>query len=369
MRLTRVARGPSAGMPPLIRLDYVDRLRGVAIAGVVLLHCGQKVAHKPDWLSALTEYGTEGVSLFFALSAFTLMTISTGRAMDFRSFYIRRFFRIAPMFYLATAFYLLLNGTGPQYYAPFGIGLRQVLLTLTFTHGFAFDAVNSIVPGGWSIAAEAMFYVLFPLLLTYLTTWRRTVIAASLGFLLVVADYAILIEVFGGWQPHYLMVAFEAFSFLDKLHIFIFGILTFQVIQGLEHHPELLERLKPYGLPILLLVSAGIAACALLSLGSFGAITDLAILLLIVAAFLHDGSATPLRDAARHVGQVSFSVYLVHFAVLAACAPLISTAGAPPVAALALLYVCVFAASIGIASLCRRYVELPMIELGPAHRR
>jgi peptidoglycan/LPS O-acetylase OafA/YrhL len=48
-----------------IRLEYVDCLRGLAIAGVVLVHSGQLVRGLPGWLQSFTEYGGKGVELFF----------------------------------------------------------------------------------------------------------------------------------------------------------------------------------------------------------------------------------------------------------------------------------------------------------------
>jgi len=49
--------------------------------------------------------------------------------------------RIAPMFWLAIPFFLLLTGKG----AP----AWEVATTALFVHGFHPQTVNSVVPGGW----------------------------------------------------------------------------------------------------------------------------------------------------------------------------------------------------------------------------
>src|SRR5260370_37813411 len=82
-----------------------------------------------------------------------------------RSFYIRRVFRIAPLFSAAIFLYLLLTkGEGFKAWAPGGVSGGDILLTLLFLHGSSVTAFNSVVPGGWSIAVDMPFYLLMPLL-------------------------------------------------------------------------------------------------------------------------------------------------------------------------------------------------------------
>jgi peptidoglycan/LPS O-acetylase OafA/YrhL len=51
-----------------------------------------------------TAYGARGVQLFYMVSAFTLLSVSR-QPFNARSFFIRRFFRIAPAFYIAMIAY------------------------------------------------------------------------------------------------------------------------------------------------------------------------------------------------------------------------------------------------------------------------
>src|SRR3984957_1347842 len=103
------------------------------------------------------------------------------------TFYSRRFFRIAPMFWLAIPFFVWLNGTAPTPYAPDGIGIRHIAMTATFVHGFWPDTITSVVPGGWSVADEVIFYAFFPVIVPALlkASWRSliivTIVAVVLG--------------------------------------------------------------------------------------------------------------------------------------------------------------------------------------------
>ncbi len=89
--------------------DYIDLLRGVAICGVLSVHStfGMNAAgltQLPMHAESLLFAGKFGVSLFFVLSAYTLMLSLSGRIGTSQSmflpYFIRRFFRIAPAYYL-----------------------------------------------------------------------------------------------------------------------------------------------------------------------------------------------------------------------------------------------------------------------------
>lgn len=155
--------------------------------GVLTVHAAQQVPYFPG--KHLASAGAHGVQLFFLLSSITLVGSFSLRAQTenfpLRNFYLRRFFRIAPLFWCGIAFYLLLDGTKPRFWAPSGISLQHVFSTIFFLHGWAPTAINSVVPGGWSIAVEMTFYLLLPFLARHiLSTWS----AASMAFFSLLAS-------------------------------------------------------------------------------------------------------------------------------------------------------------------------------------
>jgi peptidoglycan/LPS O-acetylase OafA/YrhL len=90
------------------KLHYVDMLRGLAILGVLLVHSlsGMTAAgldKLPLHLDWLMSAGRHGVELFFVVSAFTLFRSMHNRVeqehMPIRRYFLRRFFRIAPVYY------------------------------------------------------------------------------------------------------------------------------------------------------------------------------------------------------------------------------------------------------------------------------
>jgi len=166
---------------------YIDALRGYAILAVMAVHASQL---SPMWNEgigrSLINQGARGVQLFFVASALTLMMSWHSRNDGVLNFYIRRLFRIAPMFWLAIVLFLGLNGFQPRFFAPNGIDELTVLSTALFIHGWHPEHINSLVDGGWSIAAEMTFYAVFPLMALLI----RGLIASLLAlFLSGIASY------------------------------------------------------------------------------------------------------------------------------------------------------------------------------------
>ncbi len=170
---------------PKVQLDFIDALRGLAIVGVLLSHAQRNVeiyqamghqALMSPWLSRYAAQGARGVQLFFVVSALTLFLSAGKRTREdtpWLNFYVRRVFRIAPMFYLAFGVYclapVLLKG---QALPPLG----TVLGTLSFTNGWNpawLLGANDVVPGGWSIGVEMSFYIVFPLVFLALRSFPR----------------------------------------------------------------------------------------------------------------------------------------------------------------------------------------------------
>ena len=310
-----------------LRLTHLDALRGVAIAGAVLVHVTQ-LGGTPAWVTSFGAWGSRGVQLFFIVSAITLLSVSRGMAPS--QFFIRRFFRIAPMFYLAMVFYIALFGFGPRFYAPRGIGPLDVALTATFLHGWNPNSADSVVPGSFSIGCEAMFYLTFPFLVAWITTLNRAAALFVASCALSISLYFIFPRVLSG--PPALIRSFSYFVFPAQLPAFAMGFLVFFGLASIDSQYARFHLLGD--------VVLGALALAL--------------------------SLAPVRVLVNpifgYVGMVSYSVYIIHFAVIEAVRPF--AAASPVVVALA--YPIVMGVSILLASVTYRWIEKPMIAVGRA---
>jgi peptidoglycan/LPS O-acetylase OafA/YrhL len=331
------------------RNQSLDLLRGVAILLVVLVHCQEEstgVVPGLTWFAK--EFGGLGVQLFFIVSGYTMM-LTFGDRVDLaaaRSFYLRRFFRIAPLFWVAIVFYLLVTrGRGITNFAPDGVGVSDVLLTFFFLHSASVTAYNSVVPGGWSIAVEMQFYLLFPLLIYLFRRRNGTTLCYALIALASVvgqfvvepnliprlaaslpASQAYLAEgVFTSWLPH-------------QVICFGFGILLHDYIE-LKNRPAF-GALFLLGAALVSPQGAEVALLAALALG----------------VLISNVSLSWMTLLGRH----SYAIYLVHFAVVSFIAAL-SPIGLVP------LFVLVTAVSLAFSYyLIEPRIERPFNRLGHA---
>lgn len=155
------------------RLNYIDSMRGIAILMVILVHTAQSVKNVSILFQYIAAYGQMGVQLFFIVSAYTLCHSWLKRNDEQHkiiNFAIRRFFRIAPAYYMGLGIYFIVSIFENLYrngmFQPADqYSFFNIAINLVFLNGFYPPANNNIVPGGWSIGTEMAFYAMFPLLM------------------------------------------------------------------------------------------------------------------------------------------------------------------------------------------------------------
>lgn len=168
------------------RVPNLDGLRGLAIL-LVLAH------HVPissvDWVARLQHHGSHGVSLFFVISGYIVMTLMLRElrksgVIDIRGFLLRRILRLWPLYYL-----ILLVEAGLVYVAQVYSPENQALFTDNLAC-YVMYCSNWLETSGqgpffvsWSLAVEEQFYLLLSLLLLVL---RPALLAAVFVVLLVV---------------------------------------------------------------------------------------------------------------------------------------------------------------------------------------
>lgn len=137
-----------------------DVLRGLCALAVASYHL-------LVWqgVTALHTFGSHGVYLFFVLSGASLAYTYADRIEhgDFShlKFLWVRYMRLAPLYLLLMLVVL------PWKLLKEGLSvalLTKTALNASFLFGFFDPAVQAMLVGGWSIGIEAVFYLLFPLM-------------------------------------------------------------------------------------------------------------------------------------------------------------------------------------------------------------
>lgn len=360
------------------RFEFLDALRGLAILGVLSTHCA--------WFSggefpgkSYAFAGLYGVQLFFVVSAFTIfLTLERGAAREtalVRSFFIRRILRIAPMFWVGIVLYIVAPGR-EHYYEQFPPGPLHYALTASLAHGWHPLFFNNVVPGGWTIADEASFYLLAPLLFFIIKDWKKAVI--FFGASLVIAwgaHEALRIATNHKWifaqVPMDILQQFAGKWFPSQLPVFACGILAFFLVKNL---PEKFHSPR-HGL-LLLAAALGLIIAAV-SLGAHGVFTEpvvfaLGFLILVLALAVYP---LPLivNPAIRFLGRVSYSFYLLHFMFLELELKFIQThypkVFSSPLFAYSVLMIVTLAIVTAVSWLTWKFIEQPFIQLGAGYAR
>ena len=289
---------------------YFPSLDGVRAVAVILVFTGH-VAYREFWGS----FGGDGVTMFFILSGFLITTLALreeerrGR-LSLSSFYIRRFFRIYPVYFAILALYcVLIFGLG---FVPDRRELFEEQLPY-YLFGFPeyrfFDIQGGIeagapYAGAWSIGIEEKFYLVWPLL----------------GFVLLRGIFKARLAVcFVGAVIFALAPAlFDAGKYVFSYEFITLGV----IIALLLHERRWFAVLAPLGRPKVVLALFGVLLVYWIALP--GVSDDVNAPLKLVEAFVmtlamvgvvlsHGRETAWLRSAPMVLlGKVSFVFYLTH---------------------------------------------------------
>jgi peptidoglycan/LPS O-acetylase OafA/YrhL len=267
-------------------------------------------------------------------------------------FYVRRLFRIAPMFWLAACMYLFIGGRASE------LSPLETIATFLFLNGWSPHALNALVPGGWSIAAEVMFYILFPFLVASITSLS----AAALAFLAAVA-FAIL----ASYGARMLLATddnaafFLQWWFVAQAPVFLVGFIIYHAsrIELPRWAWSLGVQASIVLLLFLVLVQKWLPGPTQVHFAlAFGLLT------LCLGKCAEDSMVNPIIE---HIGRVSYSAYFWHFAILGLYASIglpVSIIAHSSTAQFFALYIIVVLLSIALSTITYLAIEKPMIRFG-----
>lgn len=292
------------------RVHGWDLLRGVCAFAVAVFHLltWQKVAD-------LHTLGFYGVYLFFVLSGASLTINYLGgfaagislRAMG--QFLFVRYMRLIPLFallvLLSLPWKLKAGGFTPDL-------LGKIVSNLTFTFGFGSPLTQSMIVGGWSLGIEFIFYLLFPVFLIPLAPgvrrlWAAVVFTALLALQFTWIGFTAARDAVSipGLSAYHQVPAFAAYFFggcvIGWLHLQrrwaspvgptagLLGVAALGVVFVLLNHADAAQVLWGWrGLTLCLLCFVLVWWAGQIRLHGLGA------------------------RCARHVGDVTYGVYLIH---------------------------------------------------------
>ncbi len=349
-------------------IPAIDGLRAIAVMAVLFYHLGF------SWIPG----GFLGVDLFFVISGYVITrllldSIERSGGLDLRAFYLARIRRLLP----ALAFMLVTTAIAVGIWAPDTI--KRFLIDTPFAltgsmnwwlvgrHLDYFEAIGRppLLQHTWSLAVEAQFYLLWPLILLLILRFfgkkrisiAALVIACFSGIALMLVSFSLdasssskVSHIYFGTDTHSIglflgaalavnwipqnfkpEVSKKAQDFIDGIGVFGFlGILaTFIFIE--ESNPALYRIAFPLA-------------------GIFGAA--------IITSIVHPASRfAPLLQnrVLLWIGERSYAIYLWHWVIFQVTRPQVDLAGASW-AMYSLRILIVFA----LADISLRFIELPV---------
>ena len=186
-----LSNGPSNAS---LRIHALDYLRGILAMAVMFYHWKliNGINAGPLVNQAMEKAGSYSVCAFYVLSGMSLALVYQKRRVEsafLKEFWIKRLFRIAPLFLLVISLSLAMDLL-PGLIAGKSVDLPSAKrLFLNYSLLFAWhNPADSLAMGGWSIGDELVFYSLFPVVLL---VSRRSKLAASctVSLCLVIGGY------------------------------------------------------------------------------------------------------------------------------------------------------------------------------------
>jgi peptidoglycan/LPS O-acetylase OafA/YrhL len=327
----------------------LDGLRAFAIAMVVWNHSGSGTGYFGWGL---------GVKLFFTISGFLITSLllreqSRTGTISLRNFYVRRVIRIFPLYFAVLGIYTLLvlaterdTARGAQFF-------ENLPYYLTFTSNLFinFDGGQVIYYFAWSLSAQEQFYLVWPSVIRMARRWWVPVVV--MASVLLASEGTRWAVAVGRFDESRLVI--RVLARLDPT--LGLGALAAYVL----HRPASFRAALPlvgrsWSAP--LAVALAVAQVFVPTTPEF--VPRVAMMLLVMACVVRpDNVLAPVLDnrAVRHVGTVSYGIYLMHMLNISAVRRIVPDGSRLVVFALA------FPATVAVASLSFRYFETPVTNL------
>ncbi|MCB9446961.1 MAG: acyltransferase [Flavobacteriales bacterium] len=298
------------------RIQGFDTLRAVAALTVVIGHIAllSYPGSGTTDTTFQTPYGHIAVVLFFVLSGFLITYLllqekETHGSIHIYKFYLRRIFRIWPVYYLVLlSSYLLFDANYPGITIGLCLGIFPNI-------AHALDQQWPTSPQIWSIGVEEQFYLVWPWIITYCS--RRNLLRVSVAFVIL---YTLLPNIITFFQTYAVPDAargnfFNRFFYSDKFNCMsLGGIMAYLHM----YHMSFVQRTLSKRLIILVMCIAGVLWYGGFYLPAFNDeffATLFGIAILGIATHGKLGAKLETKPLV-FLGRISYGIYMYHWIII-----------------------------------------------------
>lgn len=215
-------------------LSYLDRLRAVAVIGVLVVHTSQFASANLMSLDSaslaiftLLSSGRFGVEVFFLLSGFLLSYLyeTPGKQKTNKQFFLARFFRIWPLWMIFSVvwslIFLLEDPDGFEFSNPEWV-VTGLMLSSVFLLWVSPEHYDTFIGGAWSIQIEVIAYLVFALM-------RSMSVGRILTIAIAVNLVGLALSFLGSLDGYGILDALRRLSFQTGFNFFVLGWLLARV--------------------------------------------------------------------------------------------------------------------------------------------
>jgi peptidoglycan/LPS O-acetylase OafA/YrhL len=307
------------------KVESLSFLRGLAVVLVCFCHFGTPFADNnplEGMFHAFHEYGKYGVQVFFVISGF-IIPLSMDKAKYqlkyYGKFLLKRAIRLHPPYLAALVITLIVVGLANKVkHEPFPENTWTIFQSLFYIHAPANNPVF------WTLKIEAEYYLLMGLIFTVLQKFPKPSIIIGVPALMLISQTSVIAYI-------------ELFEHMLFFMIGIIGYMIFVKKEG-SNWLEL----------------GGIAAITVFCYIYYGISPTIAAVFTIAVILLYKGKVAKPID---FMGEISYSVYLLHFPIGVKFLNLFSRYVPPAYSILLFAAACALVFVIGVVFW--KYVEKP----------
>jgi peptidoglycan/LPS O-acetylase OafA/YrhL len=291
-----------------LKIEQLTFTRFFAAVCIVIFHFVTNVSPLQfDTLQAFFSNANVFVNYFFILSGFVMVVAYGGAGLQrigYTTYYLNRFARIYPLYILSLAAVVVITWHQSK--------IIDVVLQLTLLHAWVPGHAMKLNAPGWSLSAEAFFYLAFPVLFNHLyKRWSFKAVVAIIALFSIscLTPYLLKNSSFFKELPetsqdiiHYIPLG----RFSEFLAGNILGLLFLKV-------PE-----KHFGNYDLLVLAAFIFICICLTNGIWTPFVSALFLVFILALSLTRGGVTQRVLSSKplvFLGEISYGIYILQVPV------------------------------------------------------
>ncbi|MEV4609792.1 acyltransferase [Neorhizobium sp. LMR1-1-1.1] len=328
-------------------IENVQLLRFVAAFLVVIAHSVDlTLKQHPDFSipQNIGNFGASGVDIFFVISGFIITAVATNSTKTPAQFGADRIKRVVPLYWIASLpwiIFALIEGT---------LWVRALFVTITFWPAVGTQTVLPVLPIGWTLCFELLFYFAICLFLlagrstaaawglvgTFALSWAGLELTDGTFFqflgnpIILEFLFGVLIALLAPRTPRWTALPFLLISAFWFAATIAFGFGDISESHLIINGALSLDRVLLWGVPSALLVSSAVSS----------------------ANWLKGISAR----TSVFLGDASYSTYLVHLLALAAVGQLSAVV---PMAPLPLFIVAVVSGQMA-GLICHLFLERPL---------